>query len=513
MTLYQWFVVFLLIQVIHFLATWKLYIKAGRKSWESAIPVYNAFVLMKIINRPWWWVLLLFIPIIQVIMIPVIWVETIRSFGRNSLADTFLVLFTFGLYIFYVNYSLEVTYVRERSLKPTTAAGDLVNSIIFAVVAATFVHTFVMQPFVIPTSSLEKTLLVGDFLFVSKLHYGPRVPSTVIAAPMLHDEIPLLGTKSYLPKPQYPYYRLPGFQEVKRNEIVVFNWPTDTVYFYGDNSGRFLYKPNDKKTNYVKRCVGIPGDKLEIKAGYVYINGKRTQLGERAKPQYAYNVYTHTNLTPDIMYKKYQVTEGFYNQGSFYSFGALTETAAEALRNTSGIDSVVKQLEPAGHYSKYIFPHSPNMPWSIDNYGPIYIPKEGAKIELTLNNLPLYSRIISVYENHKLEVKGSRIYIDDEPANSYTFHQNYYWMMGDNRDNSADSRFWGFVPFDHIVGKPVFIWFSWDNFGKKVRWNRLFTTVDGGGDGQPVSYFIYFIILLVGWFIFDFFRKKKLKEK
>src|SRR5690606_2590641 len=198
MSIIEWFVFFLIIQVIHFLGTWRLYVKAGRKAWEAIIPVYNGIILMKIINRPWWWVILLFIPIINLIMIPVIWVETIRSFGRNSTADTWLVVLSLGLYIFYANYILDVAYINDRNLKPSTATGEWISSILFAVVAATLVHTYFMQPFVIPSSSLEKTLLVGDFLFVSKFHYGARIPKTAIALPMVHDTIPIINTKSYV---------------------------------------------------------------------------------------------------------------------------------------------------------------------------------------------------------------------------------------------------------------------------------------------------------------------------
>ncbi|GLB52316.1 signal peptidase I [Neptunitalea chrysea] len=516
MTLYQWFVTFLVIQVIHFLATWKLYIKAGRKSWEAAVPVYNAVILMKIINRPWWWVLLLFIPIIQIIIIPVIWVETIRSFGRNNTQDTTLVLVSLGCYIFYINYTQDVTYIEDRSLKPRTVAGEWVSSIVFAVIAATFVHTYIMQPFVIPTSSLEKTLLVGDFLFVSKFHYGARVPMTAIAAPMVHDTIPVAGIRSYLKKPQYPYYRLPGLQDIKRNEIVVFNWPVDTVRFFRDPSTIHVDKPLDKKSNYVKRCVAIPGDELEIKDGFIYINGKRTQLGERAKPQYSYYVYTKPGiqLSNELLYNRYGVTDGIIGVNP-YRIASLTEEVANTLRRNQSIDSVVKVIEPKGMYDHAIFPHTPSMPWNKDNFGPITMPKKGTTITLTKDNLPLYQRIIEEYEGHTLKVKENQIVIDGTPTNSYEFKQNYYWMMGDNRHNSEDSRFWGFVPFDHVLGKPVFVWFSWDSFASgiqnKIRWDRLFTTVDGGGNSKPTSYFRYFLIALAGWFIFDFFRKKRKK--
>ncbi|MGB5780549.1 MAG: signal peptidase I, partial [Eudoraea sp.] len=266
----NWIIFILVIQVIHFLGTWKLYIKAGRKPWEAAIPVYNAIVLMQIIRRPKWWVILLFIPIINLLMFPVIWVETIRSFGRNSLLETWLVILTLGFYIYYVNYTLDVTYIEDRSLHPKSGLGEWVSSIVFAVVAATLVHTYFIQPYVIPTGSLERTLRIGDLLFVSKFHYGARAPMTTIAAPMVHDTIPGLGIRSYLKKPQLPYFRLPGFEEVKKNDIVVFSWPADTVrVFFKKEKG--VKKPIDKKSNYVKRCVGTPGDSLSVIDGVVYI--------------------------------------------------------------------------------------------------------------------------------------------------------------------------------------------------------------------------------------------------
>jgi signal peptidase I len=230
MTVYQWFVFFLLVQVIHFLGTWKLYEAAGRKRWEAAIPVYNAIVLMKIIGRPTWWTILLFIPIINLIMFPVIWVETLRSFGKRSSLDTFLGITTCGLYLFYVNYTQQLNYLTDRSLNAENKTADTVSSLLFAIIVATLVHTYFIQPYTIPTSSLEKSLLVGDFLFVSKMNYGARVPMTTVALPMVHDSIPLTKRKSYLNWPQLPYFRLPAFQKIKNCDIVVFNWPVDTVY-------------------------------------------------------------------------------------------------------------------------------------------------------------------------------------------------------------------------------------------------------------------------------------------
>ena len=262
MSVQGWLLFILIVQVIHGLGTWKLYTKAGRKAWEAFVPIYNAIVLMKIINRPTWWTLLLFIPIINLFMFPIIWIETLRTFGKKTTLDMVLGVVTLGLYIFYVNYTQELTYHADRDLKAPTKAMDTLGSLAFAIIVATFVHTYFIQPYVIPTSSLEKSLLIGDFLFVSKFNYGARTPMTPIAAPMVHDSIPLVGTLSYTKKPQLPYFRFPKLEKIKNNDIVVFNWPRDTLDNMYNPSNRRIDKPIDKKTNYVKRCVGIAGDSL-----------------------------------------------------------------------------------------------------------------------------------------------------------------------------------------------------------------------------------------------------------
>jgi len=523
MTLTHWFIFLLIIQIIHFLGTWKLYVKAGRQAWEAAIPIYNALVLMKIINRPKWWVILLFIPIVNLFMFPIIWVETIRSFGRNSRADTILVIITFGLYIYYVNYLLDVKYVEERSIKPRSAAGEWISSIVFAIIAATLVHTYFMQPYTIPSSSLEKTLLIGDFLFVSKFHYGARVPMTTIAAPMVHDTIPLLKKKSYLfdddiskkktswlNKLQLPYLRIPGFQKIERNSIVVFNQPADTLLDMNDfQPDRNYYKPIDKKTNLVKRCVAVAGDSLEIRDGYIYINGERTKYNDRAKIQYNFFVNTGgKGINPTSLRNRYNVREGGVMPDGTYRL-TLTDTEAAKIAKNPAVINITKSMQPKGVDSG-VFPQIPSLGWNTDNFGPIYIPKKGATVRLTKESLPFYKRIIREYEGNDLIIKGNDILINGKDVNSYTFKQDYYWMMGDNRQNSLDARAWGYVPFDHVVGKPVLIWFSWETNEKgikKVRWDRLFTTV--GGNGEPVSYFKFFIGALLLWFIIDFFRKRK----
>ena len=524
MTIAQWLIFFLLIQVIHFIGTWKLYQKAGRKSWEAAVPVYNAVVLMKIINRPWWWVILLFIPIVNLIMFPVVWVETLRSFGKKSTLDTILGVVTFGLYVAYVNYMCDVTYRENRSLKPETEAGEFVSSVLFAVVVATVIHTYAIQPYTIPTSSLEKTLLVGDFLFVSKFHYGARTPMTTVALPMVHDTIPVAGKKSYSVKPSLPYFRLPGFQKIKHNDIVVFNWPVDTIYKFNDIQKRpAVFKPIDKKTNYVKRAVGLPGEDISVKDGVVYINDKELQLNDRAKVQYSYLIETDGNLDLRSALTKMNVTD-FVSYvenmpGTIY-FQALTNDDINYLKTFSSVKNIIKSPDMATlfgyNYPKgYIFPHD-KADWTETNLGPIHIPAKEETIVLTPDNISMYKRVIGVYEGRDLQIKDDGIYIDGVKTDKYTFQQNYYFMMGDNRNNSEDSRMWGFVPEDHIVGKPVFVWMSldpsipWSKALDKIRWNRMFITVNGNGEQR--SYFPYFLILVVGWGGYSFYKKRKDKK-
>ena len=564
MTFIEWFIFFLVIQVIHFAGTWKLYLRANRKAWEAAIPIYNAVILMKIINRPKWWVILLFIPVINQLMFPIVWIETARSFGFNKRKDTALVLLTLGFYLFFINYATNSTYKINRSLKPRTALGEWVSSIAFAIIAATLVHTYVMQPYTIPTSSLEKTLLVGDYLFVSKFHYGARVPTTTIATPMLHDSIPTAiisekNTKSYLNKPLLPYVRIPGFQKIKRNDIVVFNWPVDTLVHWMDPSKGTDFKPLDKKTNYVKRCVGIAGDTLEVRDGYVYINGKQNILPDRAKLQFYNKVYSEKGLSTQKLLRytdkefERKFVINFTSQNQFEKVmryatnnpekikdnqfiittsdegvpqwiingyrldikeistkirkANITDEIAAKLRKDSEVDSVVKVINPKGNKGNNMFPQVTNLSWNTDNYGPIYIPKKGTTVPLNMNSIPFYERIIGDYENNELEVIGEHIFVNGKKSTSYTFKQDYYWMMGDNRQNSLDARSWGYVPFDHVVGKPVLIWFS-INEGK-IRWERLFTTV--GGNGEPVSYLMYFLIAVAGYVGYSFLRKNKKK--
>ena len=565
MTFFQWFIFFIIIQFVHGIGSWRLYKLCGYKSYLAFIPIYNAIILMKIINRPWWWVILLFIPIINLLIIPVIWVETIRSFGKNKFIDTFLVLISLGFYIYSINYSNNLDYVVNRDINPKTGIGEWISSIIFAVILATIVHTYFIQPYIIPTGSLEKSLLVGDFLFVSKFHYGARVPQTAVSFPMVHDTIIGTGIRSYLKKPQIPYLRIPGFQKIKRNEIVTFSWPADTVrQFFVKEKG--VKKPIDKKSNYVKRCVAIPSDTLEIKNGIIFINGKKSIMPYRAKPIFNYSVYNQNGISTSKLsssgikiqrkFRIKDITQQKLNQMRPYilrlidnnpnnftiitdfkgipydvrSSGRivmteitekemdvfLTEQEAEILKKSRLVDSITRNFNKIKSYNTQFFPNDIRFNWNEDNFGPIIIPKKGEKIKLNSINLPIYKKLIRDYEKNSLDLKNGSIFINNIKTEHYIFKQNYYWMMGDNRYKSEDSRSWGFVPEDHIVGKPVFIWMSIEGINDgfknwKIRWNRVFTTVNL--DGEPKSYrwhFLFTILIIYG--ITEYRKRKKSKS-
>ncbi len=565
MNLFQWFVFFIGLQLIHFLATYKLYVKAGYKAWQAVVPVYNAVILMKIIRRSPYWVILLFVPIINLIMFPVIWVELLRNFGRTKPYESYVTVFSLGFYLFLVGHDNQSNYQTEDDLKKQKKTSEWVSSILFAVVAATLVHTYFMQPYAIPTGSLERTLRIGDFLLVSKFHYGARVPMTTVAAPMVHDTLPLARTRSYLKKPQLPYLRLPGFQSVKKNDIVVFSWPADTVrQFFVAEKG--VKKPIDKKSNYVKRCVGTPGDTLEIIDGFVHINGKQLQLSDRAKPMYDHTVYARKGVSSRWLeaieaegytrtFRAEQLNQTQYNAMTPYLLGMsqnenyielvtaaqgipssvlrqhrislkeittqerevnLTDQMYQKLAGQEGIDSIVKKLELKGTSGYNIFPQTPEeYQWNNDQLGPLFIPKRGSSVALNEKTYPLYKKIIREYEHNTLSKEGDSFLLNGEKATSYTFKMDYYWMMGDNRHHSEDSRTWGFVPEDHIVGKPVFIWMSWDNFNQglfswKGRWERFFTTVNG--KGEPVSYLWTFIFVLGLYYLYSKFIHRRFFE-
>ena len=487
----------------------KLFVKAGRASWEAYVPFYNYYVAVKIIERPWYWVLLLFVPIVGNIMVIAIVYEFLHVFNYRKKRYTLLTILTLGLFLVYVNFDPKTKYVGKDNDVILKNVSTWTNAILFAIVAATIVHTYFMRPYAIPTSSLEKSLLIGDYLFVSKFHYGARVPMTPLALPMVHDSIPLTDLPSHIKNKKFklPYFRLPGIEKIKTNDIVVFNWPADTLKtMWGDHSGEFTYKPIDKKTNYVKRCVAVAGQTLEIKNGDIYIDGKLSIMPDRAKPEFYYITKLKPGTDPRSLLSIYNIREATRNAQGEIMYNLDDETAAR-FKNNPSVVSIKKFITPKGHYDKSIFPHDPQYPWSIDNFGPLYIPEKGKTVELNKKTIPFYRDLLKRYEGVSFTENGDEYYIDGKRVTNYTFKQDYYWMMGDNRQNSLDARYWGFVPFDHVVGKPVFIWFSYDKDKGRIRTERLFTTV--GGSGKPKSYLLYFVGLLALYFGYVFLKKKK----
>jgi signal peptidase I len=443
----------------------------------------------------------------------------------------------FGLaiiYDFYISKKVNWTFWKKRNAKKKSKIVEWIDALVFAVIAATLIRMFFIEAFTIPTSSMEKSLLVGDYLFVSKVSFGPKLPNTPLSFPFAHNTLPLTkSTKSYLEWIKMPYKRLVGFGDIKNYDVVVFNFPEqDTValnqtnisYYqlcrengrenvwkkdlldsrtgqvYTDYFGEIIYRPVDKRDNYIKRCIGIPGDSLQVIDGYAYVNGKRQPDFE--KMQYKYFIITNgeainpkvfdnlgisnedkdagrnVDLEPEMLKNSIgDLKDIDYNNINFFP---LTAENVEKIKLLPNVKLVKRMIFPKGKYDVHIFPHDQQYKWNVDNFGPLWLPKKGSTIKLTLKNLPLYRRIISVYEDNKLEVKDSTILINGQKADKYTFKMGYYFMMGDSRHNSADSRFWGFVPEDHVVGKAVFIWFSLDkdkSFFKAIRWKRIFNTI------------------------------------
>jgi len=406
--------------------------------------------------------------VVLFIIATIIWSIFVYSIGGEWLYFAPLIV---GDILFWETISWQ--FWKKKEKKPKKKKSEVrswIDAIGFAVIAATILRTFLIEAYTIPTSSMEKSMLIGDFLFVSKVAYGPRVPITPIAFPLVHHTMPIGNGKSYSEVVKLPYHRMKGLGEIERNDCVVFNWPAET-----------LGRPVDKKENYVKRCVGVPGDKIELINAQLMVNDAPQQEPEGMKKQWHYNVSTKgTGLNPNILYEKYDITEGGYGRNKNEYNLTLTNESRDAIQSFTNVSSIKRQYEKAGIYADYIFPHDKNYKWNNDNFGPITVPSAGETVSITTKNLSIYKDIIERYENNKLEVVSGEIYINDKLATTYTFAMDYFWMMGDNRHNSADSRFWGFVPENHIVGKALFVWMSWDKNAKglkKIRWNRLFSSV------------------------------------
>ena len=448
---------------------------------------------------------LLCIPFINFFVLMLLFVELSVGFKRNGILEYFAAAVLPFLYFPFLIWVKKETFVQPKDLPVFKKAvwRDWFDTIVFSVLAAAIVRMFFFENYTIPTSSMEKSMLIGDYVYVSKMAYGARMPQTPIAFPLVHHTLPLTkNTKSYIDGVQLKYRRFFQRKTIQRGDAVVFNFPVgDTVstafqsskdYYslcreYGRdriwsdkaNFGDIVVRPVDKRENFVKRCVGVAGDTLQIIDQTIYINGKAVDFPENS--QFNYQILPSPLIVPKTKWREIGVSNE--DVSILFSYGVVpfTNEMAEKVKAFPNVEDVKKIIFPAGDFNNSIFPFDERFPWNVDNYGPIYIPQKGRTIEITTENLPLYDRIITAYEGHQLDVKGDQIFIDGQATSTYTFEMDYYWMMGDNRHNSADSRYWGFVPEDHIVGEPKFTWLSLDkdkSFPKNIRWRRMFRGVE-----------------------------------
>lgn len=515
--------IFLFYMVLIRIGTYGIFKKLGIEPWKAFVPVLCSLEWQKAIDKPKWWTWMLFIPGVNLFYIASQLTEMSTAFRRYGFWEHFAaVMFSFA-YIPFLGFSPNERFYAPGGVKPgdkaipRSAVREWADAIVFAVVAATLIRIFVAEAYMIPTPSMEKTLLVGDFLFVSKFHYGARVPNTPIAMPFVHHTIPVFNTKSYVEWLKLPYKKLPGFENVKRNDMVVFNFPAgDTVVLenqapsYYDivrneaiqnridyNSGREIVnqkytvvaRPVDKRENYIKRCVGLPGDRLEITDGNLSINGNPAYRPENLYTPY-FIVFKEGNdpgPQAQLDYEMEDISARFGQLEPYHHIMLLTEANAKKIRELNVTTKMEPFFFPKNEYidpTGTIFPNRVDLyRWNIDNFGPITIPKKGWTVELNDSIYSQYDRAIRVYEGNDVQRRDGKFFINGTEATSYTFKMDYYWMMGDNRHNSQDSRYWGFVPEDHIVGKAWFIWMNYNgnasSFAEKVRWNRLFSSIHG----------------------------------
>lgn len=534
-------IITLLLTIATLVGLMKIFEKAGHNKWFAWIPFLNIHIWLKIIEKPIWWWVFIILPFINIFMLLLMLVETAKTFGKNFLWQQGLAAVFPFVYIPFLGFKEDEKYLTKEDRPPfhKSKVREWTDAIIFAVVAASIIRMFIFEAYTIPTPSMERSMMVGDYLFVSKMHYGPKRPNTPLALPFMHHTIPLTSNKkSYLEWINLPYKRYQGFTKVKHNDIVVFNYPDgDTVDLNNQNMsyyslvrnlgwekanspgyrpqeynnvviGNVTARPVDKRENYVKRCIGLPGDSLEIRNQVVYIDDKLVEQPELLQHQYfivgkgntlskqeaedlGISIADYTEYSNSIFdtYNMHMVVTNMFlpNSTAFDKIEAseyktlgvinLDDGTAEKLKSNPKVKKLYKYIQAKGKsaFGNQTFPHNDNLfAWNVDNYGPFYLPKRGDKIELTEKNKLFYRRAIEVYEGNDFEIKEGNYIINGELATSYTFKMDYYWMMGDNRHNSADSRMWGYVPEDHIVGKAAFIWMSVDKDYGGIRWDRIF---------------------------------------
>lgn len=540
----------LILSLLMGISTWKLFKKMGYSPLFAFIPFYNYFIILKETKHPKWWAILSYLPIVGPIMMSVFHIYLMKKFGKSLFQNQLLTVILPFIYMASVNYSKDAEIEDENANdlfltdeeKSTKKKDTFIGSITFAVVFATIIHVFVTQPFGIPTGSMERTLLVGDFLFVNKWSYGYRLPMRPVAIPFLQGTImdtgekgnPKDDPKSYADGIKLPYSRILQFNKPQKNDIVVFNYPQDSVH-----------TAIDRKDPYVKRCVAVAGDTFEMRGGRLFVNGKpETVLGDQ-EVQHAYTVNTGSQLDIPSLYNTYgflPVREMQTDKGFLYAFQGLTDKTAAEIKTLPSVVSMEESIFPKDSatisyklnadksaYTKSIdttqsiFPV--NKPWNQDWYGPLRIPKKGDVVAINKETLPMYRWVISEYEHNSLVERDNQIFINDKPATTYTIQQDYYMMIGDNRDASLDARFFGFVPEENIVGKPMFTWMSVQGAfsdasstyqaPKKIRWERMFKATNTG-DANKTSYWwiaAMILILFFGWEYFvKLFGKKKEEE-
>ncbi|MBH19993.1 MAG: hypothetical protein CL851_06130 [Crocinitomicaceae bacterium] len=612
------YILLFLMILIYFLSFWKIFEKNGRKKWEGLVPVYNIYIWLKIIKKPWWWLFFFPIPFVNLIVTIGCNVETARLFGKYKVKDTLLMILVPWYYIPFLafnndnkvvdqtdwskpkdresrNWHDQITlffiapfvghtlYFISRAFgskdKPNkkTMAADWTNALGFAIVAASIIRSLFFEAFTIPTGSMEKTMRIGDYLFVNKMKYGAKLPQTPISIPFVHNRIPFTFIPSYVDWFSSDYRRLFGYGKIKRGDIMVFNWPVgDSVIVHDgviahdyyailrnqafincvrdlkaydnnsinlsseryqkleakylnaarkklingggltqspvgpiDKTGGIATLPIDKKENYIKRCVAVGGDTLEIKDNMLYINNNPEDQKDEVIFNYNFyfkpgsyipqdkiledfEVYTDQHTRYNIDNKYISIIDTSFKDSTVYikklvAFSkeqiTCSPQTAKTLTRYSGLDSMKQDIHPKGFdyaiYGQYFpyFPNHPDFNWSRDNYGPLIIPKAGWSVDLNDSTWILYKRAIEVYEKNIVFVNSNgEFIINGDIVKEYTFKQNYYWLMGDNRHGSADSRCWGFVPEDHVVGTASFVWFS-KHPETGIRWDRIFSTV------------------------------------
>jgi signal peptidase I len=512
--------IFLIIALFYMLGirigTYGLFKKLGIEPWKAFVPIMCSMEWQKVIQKPRWWTWMLFIPGVNLFYVASQLTEMSTAFRRYGFFEHFAAVMFAGFYFPWLGFAPNEKFVGVGGIKPGQppikrgAIREWADAIVFAVVAATIIRTFVAEAYTIPSESMEKTLMIGDFLFVSKFHYGARVPNTPLAIPFFHHTVPVIKTNAYSELIKLPYMKLPSFTHIRRNDMVVFNFPAgDTVtkeyesefpYYdmirqvtadgktdyanaraYVWQNYRIITRPVDKRENYIKRCVAIPGDTLEVKQGVLYINNRPAYVPEEY--QNSYKVKTETGNIPDDIKREYDVTTHIETLPDGSMDVALTDKTAALFKKFPSVSYIAPDVTPKGVPDNYdrIYPNDiMHYHWNVDNFGPIVIPAKGSTVELNDSTYPQYARAIHVYEGNDVVVRDGKFFINGNETATYTFKLDYYWMMGDNRHRSQDSRYWGYVPEDHIVGKAWFIWMSWNSNADwlhKIRWNRLFSSV------------------------------------